>query len=131
MVEQGELLEHASYAGHQYGTPRRPVENWLAEGRDVVLEIEMVGAGQVKAARPEAVTIFVLPPSWDVLEKRLKGRGTEPADVARRRLARAREEMEAAPEFDYRVVNEDLGVAAADVLRIMGQARSRKDETPP
>jgi len=108
LVDEGALLEHAEYGGNRYGTPRKPVEEALAAGRDVILEIEVQGARQVKAARPDTVTIFVEPPSWDALYERLKGRSTEDDEALERRLATAKEELAAAGEFDHRVVNDDL-----------------------
>lgn len=131
LLAEDALIEHAEYAGHRYGTPRKPVEESLAAGRDVILEIEIQGARQVKAARPDAVTIFVEPPSWEVLQRRLTGRSTEDPAALERRLSRAKEEMAAASEFDHRVVNDDLEVAADEVVRIMSQASSRKDEPHP
>ncbi len=130
-IDEDAFLEHAEYAGNQYGTPRKPVEDWLAQGRDVILEIEVQGARQVKAARPDAVTIFVEPPSWDSLVDRLTKRETEDPEALARRLARAKEEMAAAGEFDHRVTNDDLEVAAAEVVRIMAGPESRKDEPQP
>lgn len=130
LVGEDALLEHAEYAGHRYGTPRKPVEDWLAAGRDVLLEIEVQGARQVKAARPDAVTVFLEPPSWEVLHERLRGRNTEESEALRRRLEQAREELAAAPEFDHRVTNDDLDRAAGEVVRIMDEAHSRKDDPP-
>ena len=119
LVHEKAFLEYAGYAGHLYGTPREPVERVLKEGTDVVLEIEVQGAKQVKHALPEAVTIFIQPPSWEVLEGRLRERATEPAAALERRLATARHEMAAAPEFEHRVINDDLEKAVDAVLRIM------------
>ena len=119
LVHEKAFLEYAGYAGHLYGTPREPVERILKEGADVVLEIEVQGATQVKHTVPEAVTIFIAPPSWDVLEARLRQRATEPAAALERRLVTARHEMEAAPDFEHRIMNDDLGKAVEAVLRIM------------
>jgi guanylate kinase len=130
LVEEGAMLEHADYGGNRYGTPRKPVDEALESGRDVILEIELQGSRQVKAARPDTVTIFVEPPSWEVLSERLRGRSTEDAEALTARLSRAKEELAAAGEFDYRVVNEDLGKAAEDIVRIMSGTASRKDEPP-
>jgi guanylate kinase len=119
MVEAGELLEHAEFAGHLYGTPRRPVEEHLAAGSPALLEIELQGARQVRAAMPDAFLVFLAPPSWDELERRLTRRGTESADDIEARLELARTEMAAEPEFDAVVVNDDVGHAAAELVRLI------------
>jgi guanylate kinase len=112
MVEHGDLLEHATYAGNRYGTPRRPVEEKLAGGEAVLLEIELNGARQIRAIDPDALLVFLAPPSWEELERRLRGRATEPADAIERRLAQARVELEAEPEFDEVIVNTSVAEAA-------------------
>ena len=119
MVEAGELLEHAQYAGNWYGTPRAPVEQRLAEGTQVLLEIEVQGARQVRLAMPSALLVFLKPPSWDELERRLRGRGTEPADVIERRLATAKIELAAEDEFDATLVNTSVSEAAEALVRLM------------
>jgi guanylate kinase len=105
LVEQGGLLEWAEFAGNLYGTPRQPVLDHLAAGRPVVLEIDLQGARQVRALMPAAKLVFLAPPSWDELVRRLTGRGTEDAAVVEKRLAVAREELAAEPEFDVTLVN--------------------------
>ena len=105
LVESGGLLEWAEFAGNLYGTPRQPVLDNLAAGRPVVLEIDLQGARQVRALMPGAKLVFLAPPSWDELVRRLTGRGTEDAAVVERRLAVARDEMAAEPEFDVTLVN--------------------------
>jgi guanylate kinase len=115
----GRLLEWAEVHGELYGTPRDEVERLLSEGREVLLEIDVQGAKQVKRAMPEAVTIFLEPPSWEVLERRLTGRGTEDEPALRRRLETARRELADAGEFDHRVVNDDLAEAVEEVDRIL------------
>lgn len=115
----GEFLESAVVHGNRYGTPRTPVEQALAEGRHVILEIDVQGARSVKQARPDAVAVFIEPPSWEVLEVRLTGRGTDDPEVVRRRLRNAREELDAAAEFDERVVNDVLEDAIGQVDRIL------------
>jgi guanylate kinase len=105
LVESGGLLEWAEFAGNLYGTPRQPVLDNLAAGRPVVLEIDLQGARQVRALMPGAKLVFLAPPSWDELVRRLTGRGTEDAAVVERRLAVAREELAAEPEFDVTLVN--------------------------
>jgi guanylate kinase len=105
MVAEGELLEWAEFAGNLYGTPRQPVLEHLADGRPVLLEIDLQGARQVRAAMPEALLVFLAPPSWEELVRRLTGRDTEPPEVIERRLEVAREELAAEPEFDVTLVN--------------------------
>lgn len=105
MVADGGLLEWAEFAGNLYGTPRQPVLDQLAAGRPVLLEIDLQGARQVRRAMPRARLVFLAPPSWDELVRRLTGRGTEPPEVVERRLATAREELAAEPEFDQTLVN--------------------------
>lgn len=107
MIAQGEILEHTTYCGNYYGTPRKEAERITGEGRDLILEIEVDGASQVKKIYPDAVTIMLIPPSLSVLENRLRGRGTESEDTIQKRLERACEEIKCAPEYDYVVVNED------------------------
>lgn len=120
MVEGGELLEWAEFAGNRYGTPRAPVLERLAAGVPVLLEIELNGARQVRAAMPEARLVFLAPPSWDALVARLVGRGTESAEVVERRLAQARVELAAETEFDATVVNATVEGAARSLLDLMG-----------
>lgn len=125
MVERGEFLEYADYVGDRYGTPAAPVDAALAAGRDVLLEIELAGARQVKAARPEAVMIFIAPPSLAELERRLRGRGTDGEAKIQRRLARAREEIRALREFDYLIVNDRLEEAAETLRAVLAAERAR------
>jgi guanylate kinase len=113
MSKRGDLLEQAVYAGNRYGTPRGPVQERLAAGIPVLLEIELQGARQVRAIDPDALLVFLAPPSWEELERRLRGRGTEDADVIDRRLAQARVELAAEGEFDEVIVNTSVAEAAA------------------
>jgi guanylate kinase len=116
----GELIEWAEYSGHLYGTPRAPVERARAAGEDVLLDIELLGAEQVKAAFPEALLVFVEPPSLEVLEARLRGRGDTGEEQIARRLAAARWQMERARGlFDHFVVNDRLEGAIAQVAGIL------------
>lgn len=126
LIEDGRLLEHAHFAGNWYGTPRDPVEERLAAGEDVLLEIEVQGARQVRAAPglgPEAVLIFLAPPSVDELIRRLVGRGTEDPATIEARLAAARDELAAEAEFDHTVVNTNVGAAAAGLVQLMTGSR--------
>lgn len=108
MIQNGELLESAEFAGNCYGTPRKPVEAQIAQGNSVILEIELEGARQIKQTFPSALRIFVLPPSEDELERRIRSRGTDSEEAIARRLRRAKEEIAAADEFDIQIVNDDL-----------------------
>ena len=119
MVAAGELLEHAHYAGSSYGTPRRPVEDRIAEGVPALLEIELQGARQVRTAMPDAQLVFLAPPDFDELARRLTGRGTEDPDRVRRRLDLARIELAAEDEFDVVVVNDDLEAAADRLVALL------------
>jgi guanylate kinase len=116
LVDDGQLLEWAEFAGHRYGTPRGPVEDRLAQAVPVLLEIELEGARQVRAAMPEALLVFLAPPSWEDLEARLTGRGTEDPAVVARRLERARVELAAAEEFDVVLVNRDVGSTVEELV---------------
>jgi guanylate kinase len=122
LVSNDRLLEHASFAGHRYGTPRRPVEQHLAAGRPALLEIELQGARQVRQRMPEAQFVFLAPPSVGELRERLAGRGTESAEVIEARLDRARDELAADQEFDAVVVNDDVRRAAAEVVALLSVA---------
>ena len=124
MVAAGELLEHASYAGHWKGTPRGPVEAKLAEGVAVLLEIDVQGARQVKAAMPDALLVFLAPPPSEELERRLRGRGTEPPDLVRRRLDAARIELAAQDEFDHTIVNTSVPEAAEALVSLIKPDRA-------
>ncbi len=119
LVAAGELLEHAAYTGHSYGTPRAPLLAQLERGRPALLEIELQGARQVLAGLPDARLVFLAPPSWQELERRLVGRGTEDDERVRRRLAVAREELAAEPEFDVVVVNDDVERAADELVALL------------
>ncbi|MFO7545387.1 MAG: guanylate kinase [Trueperaceae bacterium] len=132
MIRDDELLEHADYVGDYYGTPAQPVRQALARGTDVLLELELVGARQVKKRMPDAVMMFIAPPSLRELERRLRGRGTDSEEKIQKRLTRAREEIRAVREFDYVIVNDHLERAVAlfeCVIRAeRGRARALTDE---
>ena len=125
LISQGKMLEYAQYVGNYYGTPREPVEQWMAQGKDVVLEIEVQGGAQIKKLMPGCVSIFILPPSTEVLEKRLRDRGTEEDATVRKRLEKAREEIPHAKDYDYVVFNDRLEDAVED-LRAILRAEKRK-----
>lgn len=127
MIEQDELLEFAEYVGDYYGTPRRPVDEALERGQDVLLELELVGAREVKRRRPEAVMIFIAPPTLIELERRLRGRGTDSDEKIQKRLARAREEIKAVREFDYVVINDMLSDAVQGFESVIRAERLRAE----
>lgn len=119
MIENGELIEWAEYVGNYYGTPKKAVEKQLAEGKDVLLEIEMQGGMLVKEQFPEALLLFVTPPSFEELEHRLIGRGTETKEEIARRMQRATEEVAYMPSYDYLIINDKLEQAIQDVHQII------------
>jgi len=120
MIADGDLLEYAVVHGHaKYGTPRRPVEDALAAGKPCLLEIDLEGARQVKEAMPEALLVFLKPPSWDELVRRLVGRGTESAEQQERRLATAEVELAAESEFDEVIVNHEVNAAADELVKLI------------
>ena len=123
MLEAGEFLESAVVHGNHYGTSQKWIERELADGRDVLLEIDWQGAQQVRRLMRQAVSIFILPPSPEVLAARLKGRGQDSADVVQRRLAAARDEISHVSEYDYVIINEDFNRAALDLRSIFRAER--------
>jgi len=124
-VKKGEMLEYASYAGNYYGTPAGPVDSFLAAGRDVILEIEVQGALQVKSRRPDAVLIFLVCPSKEEHERRLRGRGTETEEQIRLRLEAAAKEYAQADEFDFVVINDTPENGADEILSVITAERCR------
>ena len=119
MIENDELLEHAEYVGNSYGTPRAYVEKKLESGMNVLLDIEVQGAKQVKEKMPEAVMIFIVPPSMEELKRRLENRGTETKRAIECRMMRARQECEEADFYDYLIVNDDADKAAEEFSAII------------
>ncbi|MEO3783422.1 guanylate kinase [Actinocorallia sp. B10E7] len=119
LIASGELLEWAEFAGNRYGTPRRPVEERLASGVPTLLEIDLQGARQVRESMPEALLVFLAPPSWDELVRRLTGRGTESPEVIERRLEAARVELAAEKEFDLTLVNHSVQGVCDELLALM------------
>ena len=119
-VAQGGLLEWAEFAGNCYGTPREPVEAQLQAGRPVLLEIELEGARQVRRSFPSCFQIFIEPPSFEELERRIRGRGTDSEEAISKRLERAKVELQAASEFDAVIVNGDLAEALQQLEQLMG-----------
>jgi guanylate kinase len=119
LIESGELLEWAAFVGHRHGTPRAPVEQKLAAGVPVLLEIDLAGARQVRAAEPDALLVFLAPPSWDELVRRLTGRGTEAPELIEARLAEARVELAAEKEFDVTLVNTSVQRVCDELVALM------------
>ncbi len=122
MIEDNEFVEYACYVGNYYGTPRKYVQEQLAAGKDVILEIEIQGALNIKKQFPDALLLFIAPPSADVLKKRLTGRGTETEEVIEQRLARAVEESKGIENYDYLVVNDDLDECVENVHQMIQSA---------
>ena len=119
MIEEEAFLEYAEYVGNFYGTPKKYVDAAMDEGRDVILDIEIQGAQQVCAKRPETVRIFIAPPSWKELERRLTARGTDSPEKVQKRLLRAQVELEMARDYDYFVVNDTVENAVNELRAIM------------
>ena len=125
LIEENKLLEYADFCGNYYGTPKDFVDQAVASGKNVILEIEVEGALQVKSIDPESIFIFIIPPSLEVLEERLVGRGTETMDLIQKRLSRAKEELLYFKEYDYVVVNDNVDNAVADILKIIDAESKR------
>ncbi len=127
MISKGELLEYAQYVGNYYGTPRSYVEKQLKAGKNVFLEIEMLGALKIKEKFPDTLLLFLVPPSIEVLYDRLAGRGTETEDVIRDRIARAKEECKVIPEYDYLIVNDELQTCVEQVHHTVRTYRNQTE----
>lgn len=127
MLDHNELLEHTEYVGNYYGTPEAPIDRMLEQGIDILLDIEPCGALQVRKRRPDATLIFMAAPSFSEIERRLNGRGDTPPDKIQKRLERARWEYEQAEQYDYIVVNDDVGHASAEIEAIMLAEKCRAE----
>lgn len=125
MMENSEFLESACYCENYYGSPKAPVEENLRNGKNVFLEIEVQGFEQVRELYPECVSIFLLPPSIEILEQRLRGRGTEPEEVIKKRLNTALREIARSGEYKYNVVNDDIDKAVEEILNIVKNERRK------
>ncbi len=131
MVAQRELLEHAHVFGHSYGTPRRPIEEALACGRDIVGDLDWQGTQQLaRTVRPDLVAVFVLPPSLAALEQRLNARAQDSAATVAARMAKSAEEMSHWPEYDYVIVNDTVEASVAEARAIIAAERLRRDRQP-
>lgn len=127
MIKNDELLEHNVFVGNYYGTPKAPVIKCIENGQDMLIEVDVNGAVQIREKMPEAISIFIMPPSLDVLKKRLTGRGTDSEEVIEKRLNEALREIASAKDYDYIVVNDDLETAANDFVSIMSIDRFKTD----
>lgn len=127
-IQKRDFLEHAEYVGNYYGTSRSLVVECLNQGQDVFLDIEVQGAAQVRKNYPEAILVFVIPPSFDELEKRLRARGTDDENKIRGRLQRAKEEAREISGYDYIVVNDQIETAADELLAILTAERCRREK---
>ena len=128
MIQEEKLLEFAEYVGNYYGTPEAPIDEALAEGKDILLDIEVQGALNVKRRRPDAVLIFMLAPSFRILEERLRGRGDTAPELILGRLARARWEYTQADQYDYLIVNDDVDKAVAEICSVITAEKCKTQE---
>ena len=128
MIQEDEFLEYAEYVGNFYATPKRYVDEAMAQGKDVILDIEVQGALQVIGKRPDTVRIFIAPPSWDALEQRLTGRGTDSPEKIQKRLVRAKVELQTADTYDYFVINDTVENAVREINAIMLAEHCRPSE---
>lgn len=129
LIANDGMLEYASYCDNYYGTPCKPVEDMLNEGKHVILEIEVQGALNVMKKRPDAVSVFILPPSMKELRRRLNKRGTETEDVIEKRLSQAEREIKMAAQYDYVMINGELELAVNDLLSIIRAQELKKDKS--
>lgn len=127
MIENDRLLEHNEFVGNYYGTPREPVESAIADGFDIIIEVDVNGAAQIRKKLPEAVSIFIMPPSFCELKRRLVGRGTDSAEAIKKRLDSALGEIKRATEYDYIVVNDNITAAADDIMSVIASSRLKTD----
>lgn len=129
LIENGGMLEYANYCGNYYGTPKKPVEDMLAEGKNVILEIEVQGALKVMEKCPEAVSVFILPPSLKELRRRLHKRGTETEEFIEKRIGEAAGEIRKAVKYDYVMINGELEIAVSDLLSIINSQKLKKENS--
>lgn len=123
MLENDELLEYNEYIGNYYGTPKAPVIAAIEKGQDILIEVDVNGAKEICQKLPEAITVFIMPPSYKELKRRLSGRGTETQDLIDKRMKEALNEIARATEFDYIVVNDDIQTAVDDIIEVMSSSR--------
>ncbi len=128
MLQNDELLEFNKYLDNYYGTPRKPVEEVMNNGGEIIIEVDVNGAAQIREKLPKAVSIFIMPPSFEVLKGRLSGRGTESEELVQKRLDEALNEISRASEYDYIVVNDDLSEAVDDFVSIIKSERNKTNK---
>ena len=127
MIKNDMLLEHNVFVGNYYGTPRIPVEKAVSEGRDIIIEVDVNGAEQIRRKLPEAVTVFIMPPSFAELKRRLVGRGTESEELIEKRLRSALDEIRRAEEYDYIIVNDDAAAASQSLMSVIKACRLKTE----
>ncbi len=127
MIKNDLLLEHNVFVGNYYGTPRIPVEKAVSEGRDIIIEVDVNGAAQIRKKLPEAVTVFIMPPSFAELKRRLVGRGTESEELIEKRLRSALDEIRRAEEYDYIIVNDDAAAASQSLMSVIKACRLKTE----
>lgn len=127
MIKNDLLLEHNVFVGNYYGTPRIPVEKAVSEGRDIIIEVDVNGAAQIRKKLPEAVTVFIMPPSFEELKRRLVGRGTESEELIEKRLRSALDEIRRAEEYDYIIVNDDVAAASQSLMSVIKACRLKTE----
>ncbi len=129
MIKNDQLLEYNVYVGNYYGTPKKPVLEAAEKGEDIIIEVDVNGAKSIREKLPQAISIFIMPPSFEELENRLSGRGTETKEVIAERMNSALSEINRAEEYDYNVVNDDIDIAVKDLMQIISAQRQMK-KTP-
>ena len=127
MIKNDELLEHNIFVGNYYGTPRKPVETAVSEGKDIIIEVDVNRAAQIRQKLPEAVSIFIMPPSFAELKRRLVGRGTESEELIEKRLDSALGEIKRAAAYDYIIVNDSITAAADDIMSVILSSSFKTD----
>ena len=127
MIKNDMLLEHNLFVGNYYGTPRVPVEKAVSEGKDIIIEVDVNGAAQIRKKLPEAVTVFIMPPSFAELKRRLVGRGTESEVLIEKRLQSALDEIRRAEEYDYIIVNDDAATASQSLMSVIKTCRLKTE----
>lgn len=128
MIKEDKLLEYNSYVGNYYGTPKKPVMDEIEKGNDILIEVDVNGAAQIKEKMPEAVSMFIMPPSFEELERRLSGRGTESEELIRKRMQSSLDEIKRASEYDYIIVNDDIATAVDDIISVMRSCQLRQEK---
>ncbi len=129
LIKNDGLLEYNVYLGNYYGTPKKPIDDAISSGKEIVIEVDVNGASNIKKLYPDAISVFVLPPSMSVLENRLNGRGTESKEIVEKRISEARVEISRANEYDYIIINDNLDDAVADFITIIKSDRLSVNRT--